>query len=213
MLDNRTILQVWKGGWQETTKNITAKGYKVILSSPFYLNYISYGIDWPNFYKVNPTDFGGDEHQQKMVLGGETCLWGEYINKFNLISIGWPRSSVVAERLWSAEDVTDVNSAAERLQEHTCRMMKRGHQLAPANGPNYCWSRKIIFNSVTHVHRWSRHKNKLIPSFVPAKKVNGTRTGVAWSADEYFPTVSVVPLTFLYRHGSWNHLIDEGKNC
>ena len=40
------------------------------------------------------------------------------------------------------------------------------------------------------------------------KKVNGTHTGVAWSADEYLPAISaVVLLPFLYRHGSWNHPI------
>ena len=33
---------------------------------------------------------------------------------------------------------------------------------------------------------------KVIPSSVRYKKVNGTHTGVAWSADEYIPTVQLL---------------------
>lgn len=113
-------------------------GYNVILSSPFYLNYISYGIDWPKYYAVNPTDFGGDDHQKKRILGAETCVWGEYINRFNLHTITWPRASVVAERMWSSEVAVDKDDAARRLEEHACRMVARGFPVQPANGPGFC---------------------------------------------------------------------------
>ena len=47
---NDTVIQIWKDyvdrPWQEYLKNATGDGYKVILSSPWYLNYIKYGIDW-----------------------------------------------------------------------------------------------------------------------------------------------------------------------
>ena len=45
---------------------------QVLLSAPWYLNYISYGIDWPNYYKIDPQDFNGSNAQQRLVIGGET---------------------------------------------------------------------------------------------------------------------------------------------
>ena len=45
-----TVVNIWRGHgdqWKAEAKGVTGKGYKVILSSPWYLNYISYAADWP----------------------------------------------------------------------------------------------------------------------------------------------------------------------
>ena len=66
---NDTIVMVWKekyrhptstnDSWKATVERIINQGYKVIVSAPWYLNYISYGTDWEKYYKSDPTKFLG----------------------------------------------------------------------------------------------------------------------------------------------------------
>lgn len=45
--------------WRSELKNVTSAGFSALLSSCWYLNYISYGNDWIEQYNCDPTDFGG----------------------------------------------------------------------------------------------------------------------------------------------------------
>ncbi|XP_037608795.1 beta-hexosaminidase subunit beta isoform X2 [Sebastes umbrosus] len=133
-----TVVGVWIGGGSnEEMGKVTAAGYTTILSAPWYLDYISYAQDWRNYYKVEPLNFNGTEAQKKLVIGGEACLWGEYVDATNLTPRLWPRASAVAERLWSAKDVTDINDAFNRLSLHRCRMVERGIPAEPLFS-SYC---------------------------------------------------------------------------
>ncbi|XP_078127668.1 beta-hexosaminidase subunit beta isoform X1 [Sander vitreus] len=135
-----TLIHVWKGNqeqYQSEMANVTSAGYQTLLSTPWYLNRISYGQDWHGHYKADPQDFNGTEEQKKLVIGGEACLWGEYVDATNLTPRLWPRASAVAERLWSAKDVTDINDAFNRLSVHRCRMVERGIPAEPLFS-SYC---------------------------------------------------------------------------
>ena len=157
---NDTIIHVWKvniqtwfqrhhktpshwqdwGGydWESEMEKVTRKGLRAILSSPWYLNYISYGSDWTKYYLVEPLTFPGSKAQKSLVVGGEAAMWGEFVNSINLTPRLWPRASAVAERLWSSGDTRDVREAAGRLEELECRMLQRGFPVAPLNGPSFC---------------------------------------------------------------------------
>ncbi|XP_023194090.1 beta-hexosaminidase subunit beta isoform X1 [Xiphophorus maculatus] len=135
-----TLIHIWKGtqeAYQSEMARITLAGYKTLLSAPWYLNRIAYGQDWPGFYKADPQDFQGTEEQKKLVIGGEACLWGEYVDATNLTPRLWPRASAVAERLWSAKEVTDTGDAYSRLSLHRCRLVERGIPAEPLS-PSFC---------------------------------------------------------------------------
>ena len=57
-----------------------------------------------------------DVAQQANLLGGEVALWAENVAAPVLDIKLWPRAFAVAERLWSAKDVTDIDNMYTRLQ-------------------------------------------------------------------------------------------------
>ncbi|KAA3678952.1 hexosaminidase [Paragonimus westermani] len=120
---NNTIIHVWKmEHWQDEMNRITEAGFPVIYSSQWYLNYIQYGIDWPNYYTLDPTKFGGSLEQVALVRGGEATMWSEYVDETNLISRSWPRGAAVAERLWTSGELS-VDEFRPRLEQLRCQML------------------------------------------------------------------------------------------
>lgn len=48
------------------------KGYRTLLSSPWYLNLGGFASsDWTKYYSVEPQSFNGTHEQHQLVIGGE----------------------------------------------------------------------------------------------------------------------------------------------
>ncbi|XP_076025390.1 beta-hexosaminidase subunit alpha [Genypterus blacodes] len=132
-VDSLSVVEVWKEGcYLCEVRRVTKAGLRVILASPWYLDQPGPTHDWARYYTVRPLDFKGTEEQKKLVIGGEVCMWGEYVDATNLSPRLWPRASAAAERLWSDEKLTSsVERAAPRLQEFRCKLLRRGIQAEP----------------------------------------------------------------------------------
>jgi hexosaminidase len=107
------VIQSWRG--QASLAQAASQGYHGILSNGYYLDL---GWSTARHYAVDP--MGGaaanlTPEQQKLILGGESCMWSEYVNPENIDSRIWPRNAAIAERLWSAQSVTDVASMYTRM--------------------------------------------------------------------------------------------------
>ena len=135
-----TLIDVWKSDdasndtvWKNELEAVTKAGYHAVLSAPFYLNIISYGMDWWTYYQVEPANFtGGDVAEaNNMIAGLEACYWSEFIDAANFIARAWPRTAAIAERAWSAKDVRDGADAQMRLHELRCKLLTRGINAEP----------------------------------------------------------------------------------
>jgi hexosaminidase len=109
------VVQSWRG--QDSLAAAAKQGYRGILSFGYYVD-----LMWPasRHYAVDPMSDAAANltpDEKKLVLGGEACMWSEYVSPENIDSRIWPRTAAIAERLWSPQDVTDVNSMYQRLEE------------------------------------------------------------------------------------------------
>ena len=113
-LPKSTVIQSWRG--QESLAGAARQGYRGLLSHGYYLDLI-----WPTWhhYAIDPmsdaaTSLSPEEEQR--ILGGEACMWAEFVSSENIDSRIWPRTAAIAERLWSPQQVQDVNSMYQRLE-------------------------------------------------------------------------------------------------
>ncbi|OBS80762.1 hypothetical protein A6R68_21034 [Neotoma lepida] len=136
-----TIIQVWREeapvAYMKEVEQITKAGFRALLSAPWYLNRVTYGPDWKDMYKVEPLAFHGTTEQKDLVIGGEACMWGEYVDSTNLVPRLWPRAGAIAERLWSSNLTTNMDFAFRRLSHFRCELLRRGVQAEPIS-VGYC---------------------------------------------------------------------------
>ncbi|KAM3962564.1 beta-N-acetylglucosaminidase 3 [Aphomia sociella] len=148
-LSSDVIVQVWKWQWIPTMVKILQAGHRLIFSSSWYLDHLKSGGDWMDFYTADPRAmvYNATDNDSLLdnIIGGEACMWGEVVDDTNVISRVWPRASAVAERLWSSSLVSAyfarrlaLDEARHRLEEHVCRMNRRGIPAQPPNGPGAC---------------------------------------------------------------------------
>jgi hexosaminidase len=112
-LPKSIVIQSWRG--PDSLAKAAKQGYRGLLSSGFYVD-----LMWSaeRHYATEPLSgaaAGLTPEEQKRILGGEACMWAEYVSPESIDSRIWPRTAAIAERLWSPQDVRDVNSMYARL--------------------------------------------------------------------------------------------------
>lgn len=112
-LPKTIVIQSWRG--PDSLAQAAKLGYRGLLSSGYYVD-----LMWPaeRHYATEPLSGAAANltpEEQKRILGGEACMWSEYVSPESIDSRIWPRTAAIAERLWSPQDVRDVNSMYQRL--------------------------------------------------------------------------------------------------
>ena len=113
-LPRATVIQSWRGN--AALAEAAQKGHRGLLSWGYYLDHLQ-----PASYHYAVDPLGGPAAQlppdaAARILGGEACMWAEYVDAETVDSRIWPRMAAIAERFWSPKETTDVNSMYARLE-------------------------------------------------------------------------------------------------
>jgi hexosaminidase len=107
------VIQSWRG---PTALAVAAKqGNRGLLSNGYYID-----LNQSAAYHYSNDPLGGNgasltAEEKARVLGGEATMWSEMVTPENVDSRIWPRTAAIAERLWSPQDVKDIDSMYQRL--------------------------------------------------------------------------------------------------
>ncbi|KAH6762676.1 beta-hexosaminidase 1 [Perilla frutescens var. hirtella] len=149
-LNPKTVVHNWLGSG--VCPKAVAKGFRCIYSNQgfWYLDHLD--VPWDEVYYAEPLEDITDASQQKLVLGGEVCMWGETADASDVQQTIWPRAAAAAERLWSPQESGSSHNSTTvllRLEYFRCLLTRRGVPAAPVRnfyarrpptGPGSCYS-------------------------------------------------------------------------
>jgi hexosaminidase len=169
-LPKTIVVQSWRG--QQSLATAAQQGYRGLLSYGYYLD-----LMWPaaRHYAIDPMSGAAaalTSEQKALILGGESCQWAEWVTPENVDSHIWPRNAAIAERLWSPQDVTDVNSMYARMHAVSLELESLGlahnsardRMLQRMAGTSDVTALRVLANVVEPVkdyNRWSDEKGPI----------------------------------------------------
>ena len=129
-MSKEAIIHSWRGPNEgvvagQSLVDAVKKGYKTVLSNGYYID-LMYPVE--SHYLNDPMPKGADlsTEERARILGGEATMWTELATPTTIDSRVWPRTAAIAERLWSAENITDVANMRKRLDVISFRLEELG---------------------------------------------------------------------------------------
>ncbi|HOH09114.1 MAG TPA: family 20 glycosylhydrolase, partial [bacterium] len=107
------VIQSWRG--PQFMVRSARQGYQGILSNGYYIDLVQPA----SFHYLNdpvPADSALTPAESALILGGEATSWAELVTPETVDSRIWPRTAVIAERLWSPASVRDLDDMYTRME-------------------------------------------------------------------------------------------------
>lgn len=123
-LPHDIVVESWRD--RESMAAAARRGYPVLLSFGYYLDHLDLT---KTYYGMDPMEGPAKDltpEAKDRILGGEACMWTEYVNRETIDSRIWPKTAAIAERLWSPAGVNDTRSMYDRLDWITRWLDYRG---------------------------------------------------------------------------------------
>ncbi len=179
-LPNSIVIQSWRG-----TKSLfesAQKGYMGILSAGYYIDLIQPA----SYHYLNdpiPDTVKLKEDEMKFILGGEATSWGELVTYETIDSRIWPRTAAIAERLWSQQNIKDVDDMYRRLDVISIQLEELGLLHIKNQG--------MMIRRLTNGKEYSA-LNTLLSVIEPVKNYNRHFQGVKYTS--YSPYTRIVDI-------------------
>ncbi|SPF47739.1 Beta-N-acetylhexosaminidase [Candidatus Sulfotelmatobacter kueseliae] len=170
-LPKTIVIQSWRG--QDSLAAAAKQGYSGLLSYGYYLD-----LMWSasRHYAIDPMSDAAatlSPEEKSRILGGESCQWAEWVTPENVDSHIWPRNAVIAERLWSPQNVTDVASMYARMNAVSLDLewlglthrSARMHMLHRMAGPADISALRVLADVVEPVKDYGRGDDTSAPDF------------------------------------------------
>ena len=124
-LPKESVVQSWRG--YKSLDQAAREGYNAIWSTDYYLDHMGPA---EYHYLSDPVPAGSKltPEQASHVVGGEVCMWGEFVWRENIDSRIWPRTAAIAERFWSPQNVNSVPDMYKRLDAVSVWLEQTGLQ-------------------------------------------------------------------------------------
>jgi hexosaminidase len=176
-LPKSIVIQSWRG--PKSLAAAAQQGYRGLLSSGYYLDLMQSA---EQHYSVDPLTGPSaslSPEETKRILGGESCMWTEWVSPENIDNRIWPRNAAIAERLWSPADIHDVNSMYARMYVVSDRIAWLGlkHQSNPwkmlqrlSQGEQVS-SVKVLADAVEPVKGYEREQTQKYTQFTPLNRL------------------------------------------
>lgn len=171
------VVHSWRG--QRSLADAARMGYMGILSAGYYIDLMKSAAYHYSFDPLEGATAGLTPEQQARILGGEACMWAEYVTPENVDSRIWPRTAAVAERLWSPQQVKDPGSMYSRLAvvsrelEGLGLTHRSGHELMLARLVNLNSPARleVLDHLLEPVKEYSREGARNYTSFTPLNRL------------------------------------------
>jgi len=178
-LPKNILIESWRG--PKALADNARGGYDGILANGYYLDLL-YPVADHYLNDPIPADSTLSAEERGRILGGEACMWSEYVSPETIDSRIWPRLAAIAERLWSPGEVRDLPDMYRRLEIESVRLGALGMQhlssyetmLKRLTGGQPTASLRVLADLVTPVKEYRRGGLRVYTSSTPLDRLVDT---------------------------------------